>query len=80
MVYDAYAADCVSKQEYNDAIEEPSWFDSLFGATAEEKLKAEPLPADMIQYTWTNTVGSGLGMPTAGYYSLKTKGQKPYGA
>jgi len=49
MVYDAYAALCVTKQEYNDSIEEPSWFDSLFGATAPEKLEAgESLPADII--------------------------------
>jgi len=32
-------------------------------------------------YTWNNTGSQGgYGAPTAGYYSLATKGQKPYGA
>jgi hypothetical protein len=37
--------------------------------------------ADTIIYTFNNTGSQGgYGAPTAGYYSLATKGQKPYGA
>lgn len=80
-VYDTYTSLCSATQTANDAIEEPSWFDSLFGVTAEEPGTVDALEADSIVYTWNNTNSQGgYGAPTAGYYDLSTKGFKPYGA